>query len=155
MKNFFLLAKALLLACCLAPMAMANDELITEQSNRSVAATIDRLTDGIRARGWTILATVDHAAQAAEFGVKIMPRTTIIFVNMEAWVKFLLDSPTVGIELGHRVLVWQDAEGTWITRNTMAHYRRHTLGRHELRPMPVALQLFYADYDAVVKASTQ
>jgi uncharacterized protein (DUF302 family) len=155
MMRFLLLVKTLVLLSALPSMASANDELITEPSNHSVAVTVERLKESIRDKGWTILATVDHAAQAAEFGVRIPSRTTIIFVRMDVWVKYLLDAPTVAIELGHRVLVWQDAEGTWVTRNTMAHYQRHTLRRHELKLMPVPSQLFYADYDTIIKASTQ
>ena len=154
MIRSLLLAK-LFLVWSFSSTALANDELITLPSKHSVTATVQRLQDGISANGWRVLGVVDQAAQAAEYGVKIPPRTTIIFAKMEAWIMFLIQSPTVAIELGHRVLVWEDEYGVWVTRNTMKHYLRHTLGRHELRAMPVALQLFDNEYGAVVERSTQ
>ena len=113
--------------------ALANDELITIPSAHSAQVTIQRLQEAITANGWTILSTVDHAAHAAEFGVKIPARTTIAFAFMPGWTRYLIENPTVAIEVPNRVLVWEDQEGVWVTRNTARYYLRHIMGRHEAK----------------------
>src|SRR5262245_13697033 len=45
--------------------AFANDDQITIQSAHSAPVTVQRLQEALTAGGWTILATVDHAAYAA------------------------------------------------------------------------------------------
>ncbi len=57
-------------------------ELITVQSAHSATVTIQCLQETIVAKGWTILATIDQLAYAAQFCVKIPARTTISFANM-------------------------------------------------------------------------
>lgn len=113
--------------------ALADDELITIQSAHSAPATVQRLRESITANGWTILSTVDHAALSAEFGVKIPARTTIAFAFMGGWVKQMIESPTIALEVPMRVLVWEDKEGVWVTRDTERYYLRSIAGRHEYK----------------------
>ena len=115
--------------------ALADDELISIQSAHSAPVTLQRLHEAITANGWTILSTVDHAAHAAEFGVKIKARTTISFAFMPGWTRYLIENPTVAIEVPNRILVWEDYEGVWVTRNTARYYLRHIMGRHEAKGM--------------------
>ena len=121
----------LALVLLLPSAALADDELISVQSAHSAPVTVQRLQEAIVAIGWTILGTIDHAAHAAEFGVKIQARTTIAFAWMQPWTRLLIESPTVAIEVPDRVLVWEDSEGVWVTRDTPRFYRRQILGRHE------------------------
>jgi uncharacterized protein (DUF302 family) len=92
--------------------ALADDELITIQSTHSAPATVQRLKEAITANGWTILSAVDHAALSAEFGVKISARTTIAFAFMGGWVRQMIESPTIALEVPMRVPVWEDKEGS-------------------------------------------
>jgi uncharacterized protein (DUF302 family) len=128
----------------------ANDELITLHCNRPATAVVQALQKAIPDKGWTILATLDHSASSAEYGVKIQARTTIIFARMDVWVSYLIEAPTVAVELPHRVLVWEDGEGVWVSRNTIKHYTRQTLRRHEIRILPVPLQLLDDQVAAMV-----
>ena len=105
--RLLLLALVLLLPSA----ALADDELISVQSAHSAPVTVQRLQEAIVANGYTILATIDSAAQAAEFGVKMPTRTTIAFAWMPGWTYALVEAPTIAIELPNRVLVWQDGEG--------------------------------------------
>ena len=123
----------LILVWFLPSSALANDELITIQSAHSASVTIQRLKDAITGNDWTINATVDYAAHAAEFGVKIPARTTIAFAYMPGWTRHLIEKPTVAIEVPNRVLVWEDHEGVWVTRNTARYFLRHIMGRHEAK----------------------
>jgi uncharacterized protein (DUF302 family) len=115
--------------------ALADDELITVQSAHSAPVTVQRLQEAIIANGWTILGTTDHAALAAEFGVKIPARTTIAYVLMAGWVKQLIEAPTIALEVPTRVLVWEDKEGVWVTRDTERNWLRNVAGRHGYKPI--------------------
>ena len=123
----------LVLLWLLPSVAFAQDELITLPSAHSAPVTIKRLQEAIVANGYTILATIDSAAQVAEFGVKMPTRTTIAFAWMPGWTHALVEAPTIAIELPNRVLVWQDGEGVWVTRNTSQYLKRYILRRHELK----------------------
>ena len=69
----------LMLLLFLPSVALADDDLITIQSVHSAPVTVQRLEDALTAGGWTVIAKVDHAPYAAQYGIKIMARTTIIF----------------------------------------------------------------------------
>ena len=136
--------------------ALADDELITVQSAHSAPVTVQRLQEAIVANGWTILATIDHAAHAAEFGVKIQARTTIAFAWMQPWTRLLIESPTVAIEVPNRVLVWEDSEGVWVTRDTTRFYLRQILGRHEAnKGNEVALKMYEEKIAAMIDNVTR
>jgi uncharacterized protein (DUF302 family) len=128
--------------------ALADDELITVRSAHSAFETVLRLREAIVAKGWTILSTVDHAAHAASYGVKIPARTTIAFAYMGRWLGPVVERPTLAIEVPDRVLVWEDHEGVWVTRNTLRYYIKNVLGRHDAKVPEGALQV----HDAMVAA---
>lgn len=79
-----MLSPILLMLLWLLPSSvLANDKLITVRSAHSATVTIQRLQEGIAANSrFTILATIDHAAHAASYGVKIPARTTIAIAYM-------------------------------------------------------------------------
>jgi uncharacterized protein (DUF302 family) len=112
--------------------ALAHDELITIQSALSARETVQRLELAITGNGWSILAKVDHAFHAAQYGVKIPARTTIALAYMPIWLTPLIENPTVAMEMPTTVLVWEDGDGVWVTRNT-ARYNQRQLSRHEAK----------------------
>jgi uncharacterized protein (DUF302 family) len=94
--------------------------------------TVNRLEFSIIANGWTIFAKVDHTVHAARQGVEIPARTTIAFAYMRIWLTPLIENPTVAMEMPTTVLVWEDGEGVWVTRNT-TRYNQRQLARHEAK----------------------
>jgi uncharacterized protein (DUF302 family) len=134
--------------------AHANDELITVRSAHSASVTIQRLHIAIILNEWTIFATIDHAAHAANFGVKIPARTTIAFGYMERWLTPVIERPTVAIEVPYRVLVWEDNEGVWITRDTL-RYVQKVLRRHEAKIAEGDLRLREAKIAAMIDNVTR
>ena len=50
---------------------------------------------------------------------------------MEGWTKPIIERPTIAIEAPNRVLVWQDDEGVWVTRDTTKYFMRNVVRRHE------------------------
>ena len=77
----------------LPPSAQANDELITVQSAHSASVTVQRVHIAIILNEWTIFATIDHAAHAANYRGKIPARTTIAFGYMERWLDSVIERP--------------------------------------------------------------
>jgi uncharacterized protein (DUF302 family) len=115
--------------------AFANDDLITIQSAHSAPVTVQRLQKALTADGWTILATIDHAAAALADarGIKTLARTTIVYAWMGGWTVYLIEKPTMALDGPTRLLVWEDHEGVWVTRSTLQHYLRHVVRRHEAK----------------------
>ena len=92
--------------------------LTTIPSSLGPKETVDRLEAEIRARGLTIFARIDHAAGAAEVGLKSRPTQLIVFGNARGGTPFMQSVQTIGIDLPLKILVWQDAGGkTWISCN--------------------------------------
>ena len=79
---------------------------------------MDRLATEIRATGMKVFARIDHAAGAAEAGLKLRPTELIIFGNARGGTPLMQSLQTVGIDLPLKALVWEDAAGkTWISYN--------------------------------------
>jgi len=105
--------------------------------------TVDRLEAEIRARGLTIFARIDHAAGAAEVGLKLRPTQLIVFGNACGGTPFMQSVQTIGIDLPLKILVWQDAGGkTWISYNEPRWIvRRHGIADAEAIVTKMADQL--------------
>jgi len=92
--------------------------LTTIPSSLGPKETMDRLVAEIRAKGMNVFARIDHAAGAAEGGLKLRPTELILFGNALGGTPLMQSVQTVGIDLPLKVLVWQDAEGkTWVSYN--------------------------------------
>ena len=92
--------------------------LTTIPSSLGPKETVDRLEAEIRARGLTIFARIDHAAGAAEVGLKLRPTQLIVFGNARGGTPLMQSVQTIGIDLPLKALIWQDAAGkTWISYN--------------------------------------
>jgi uncharacterized protein (DUF302 family) len=102
--------------------------------------TMDRLVAEINARGMTVFARIDHAAGAAEVGLKLRPTELIIFGNARGGTPLMQSNQTVGIDLPLKALVWQDAAG-----KTLISYNE---------PSWIAQRHGIADAEAVVSKMT-
>jgi uncharacterized protein (DUF302 family) len=92
--------------------------LTTMRSRFDHKETMNRLDAAIKARGMTVFARIDHAAGAAEAGLKLAPTELIIFGNARGGTPLMQLMQTVGIDLPLKALVWEDASGiTWLSYN--------------------------------------
>ena len=92
--------------------------LTTIPSSLGPKETMDRLVAEIRAKGMNVFARIDHAAGAAEGGLKLRPTELILFGNALGGTPLMQSVQTVGIDLPLKVLVWEDAAGkTWLSYN--------------------------------------
>jgi uncharacterized protein (DUF302 family) len=78
----------------------------------SVADAWARLEAAVAARGLTVFARIDFAADAAAVGLTLRPTRLLVFGNPRAGTPLLTAAPTVGIELPLKVLIWEAADGT-------------------------------------------
>ncbi len=100
---------------------MTTPGLTAVQSTRDPKQTADRLDAAIRARGMTVFARIDHAADAADAGLTLRPTELLIFGNGRGGTPLMQAAQTIGIDLPLKVLVWQDAAGdTWLGYNDPA-----------------------------------
>jgi uncharacterized protein (DUF302 family) len=102
---------ACLLAFAASPALAETPSLIAKKSPHDFTTTVTRLEGAIAKRGAAIAAKVDHAAAARVNGLELKPATVVIFGNPKLGTPLMQSSPTAGLDLPMRVLVWQDATG--------------------------------------------
>jgi len=119
---------------------MTVDGLITIESSFEPKDTMGRLEAGLKAKGVTVFARIDHAAGATAVGLPLRPTELLIFGNAKAGTPVMQADQTVGIDLPLKALVWQDASGkTWLSYNDPAWIaKRHGLSS-ELDPTIAAM----------------
>jgi uncharacterized protein (DUF302 family) len=75
-------------------------------------ATVERLVQAITARGMTIFASIDHAANAREIGMPMPPATVLIYGSPKGGTPVMLATPLTALDLPLRVLVREREDGT-------------------------------------------
>jgi uncharacterized protein (DUF302 family) len=82
--------------------------IVTKQSNKSVAETVDRLTRVIEDRGFTLFRVIDHSGTAERAGVQMPDSKLVMFGKPAVGSKVMVAAPTAGLDLPLKVLVWED-----------------------------------------------
>ena len=103
-----------------APIA---DDLVTIESGSDHAATIAKLVAAVEGRGFVVVHRIDHAAAAQTAGLELAPSTVIVFGNPKGGTPLMQATPTLGLDLPLRVLVWQANGGAKLT------YREHQIAK--------------------------
>ena len=120
----------------------ADSGLITMPSKYSVEVTIQRFEAAIREKsdqGWMVFTELDHAAAAEKNGLKLPPRTVIVFGNPRSGTPSMQKSPTLAIDVPPKALVWQDEQGrVWLTFNSGAYLQDYVYPRYGLPSNPTA-----------------
>lgn len=119
-----------LLGLCLSFSAVAADNgMIMKASKYSVAETMDRFEAEAKAKGFNVVARVDHAAAAEKAGMKMPASQLLIFGNPKGGTPLMLASPTAGIDLPLKALAYEDAEGKiWLAYNAADYLKsRHAI----------------------------
>jgi uncharacterized protein (DUF302 family) len=106
-----------------------SSSIVRLRSAHDVVRTVDRLVALLAAHGLTVFARIDFARDAAAAGLSLRPEQLVIFGNPKAGTPLLFASPSVGLDLPLKALVWEDADGTtWIAYNDPAYVvRRHAV----------------------------
>ena len=123
---------------CLAPQLgfSADSGLITKESKHSVSETVQRFEAAVNAKsanGWMVFTEIDHAAAAEKYGLKLLPRTVVVFGNPKLGTPGMQKAPTVAIDVPLKALVWEDDQGkVWLTYNSAEYLQNYVYPRHGL-----------------------
>lgn len=90
--------------------AQAHDYLTIESAD-GVRATMDRLEATVRAKGLSVFSRIDHAAGAEGVGMALAPNEVLIFGNPKLGTLLMQQNGRIGVDLGMKISVWQDADG--------------------------------------------
>lgn len=95
----------------------ADDNLLyTYESQFSVAETMARLEQNIKAAGIPVFAIFDHGKNAEEVGLKLLPNQVIVFGSPKVGTKLMQDNPSISIELPLKISVCEDKNSSvWVT----------------------------------------
>ena len=109
---------------------MSDDGLITIPAPHGAKATMDALEAAVKAAGLSVFARIDHAAGAAEVGLKLRPTEVLVFGNARGGTPLMQARQTIGIDLPLKALAWEDEQGkAWLTHNDPRYLgQRHGLG---------------------------
>ena len=90
----------------------AAEGLVVLESENSVDETYRRLERAVEDRApLTILARVDHAANARSAGLRLPPTKLLIFGNPQLGTPLMQRARTVAIDLPQKMLVYEDDRG--------------------------------------------
>jgi uncharacterized protein (DUF302 family) len=84
-------------------------------------ATVDRIEADIEAAGLTLLATVDHAANAASVDRELPPTTLFVFGNPDVGTPLMRAARSVAVDLPQKLLVWADGSAVRVSYNDPAY----------------------------------
>jgi uncharacterized protein (DUF302 family) len=87
---------------------LADEEITTKVSPRSVADTVSRLTGILDAKGMRIFAVIDQSAAATEVGLQLRETVLVLFGNPAAGTPVMVAAPLSGLDLPLKVMVWAD-----------------------------------------------
>ena len=129
---------------CLVPQPSfsADSGLITKESKHSVSETAQRFESAVNdksANGWMVFTEIDHAAAAEKNGLKLRPRTVIVYGNPKIGAASMQKAPAVAIDVPLKALVWEDDQGkVWLTYNSAEYIQDYVYPRHGLPSNPDA-----------------
>jgi len=131
---------------------MDREGLITIQSRYTPKETMQRLEAGVKAKGMTVFAHIDHAAGAAEVGMALRPTDLLIFGSPKGGTPLMQSVQAIGIDLPLKALVWQDEAGTtWLSYNDPTWLVERHGGSSNAK---VAVRVMAVALDAIATAAT-
>jgi len=108
-------------------VAQAQQGLTVVPSPHDVATTMDKLEAVVTEKGMTVMARVDHGANASKVDLELRPTQLLIFGNPKVGTPLMLCSQSIAIDLPQKMLVWQAEDGkVYLGYNDPAHLKeRH------------------------------
>ena len=142
-----------LLALCVLPAALhAADGMITLKSNHSVSDTADRLVSVLNDKGMTVMAQVDHTANADGVGLALPPTEVVIFGNPKVGTPLMQCARSVAIDLPQKALIWEDESGqVWFGYNDPMYLKQ----RHGIEGCDKVLKKVSGALGKFAKAATR
>jgi uncharacterized protein (DUF302 family) len=115
----------------LAPIAFADNGVISVSSSHDVKTTADRLVQSLTTKGMTVFTRIDHAAGAAKVGKTLRPTELVIFGNPKVGTPLMMCDQGSAIDLPQKALIWEDGGGqAWLSYNDPKYLaQRHDLSK--------------------------
>jgi uncharacterized protein (DUF302 family) len=82
--------------------------IITKTAPGSVADTVSKLTDMVKAREMTVFAVIDHSGEAARHGLDLRDTKLVIFGSPTGGTPVMQAAPLAALDLPLKVLIWDD-----------------------------------------------
>lgn len=115
---------------------MESSGVISETSDADFNTTWLRLIAAIEQSPANVLLTVDHSANANNVGLDLPRTRLVVFGTPVLGTSLMQVSPTVGIDLPLKMLVWEDDDGSvQVTTNDV----EFIASRHEIKGVDDAL----------------
>jgi uncharacterized protein (DUF302 family) len=131
---------------------LTSDGVSTTESDEDFDTTWGRLIEAIDNSSAKVAFTVDHEANALGVNLSLPPTRLVVFGNPALGTPLMQASPTAGIDLPLKILVWEDSsERTQVTTNEIDFLK----GRHHLEGIDEDLAAIEAALDNFVKAATK
>lgn len=105
--------KKLIFGFCLLAIAGLSHAggIINKTSTHSVKETLDKLETIVTAKGFKVVARVNHAKAAEMSGQSLNPTEVLIFGNPKVGTALMKSNQAIGLDLPVKVLVWENDEG--------------------------------------------
>ncbi|KPQ21644.1 MULTISPECIES: DUF302 domain-containing protein [unclassified Halomonas] len=116
------------------PLFAAGDKGIEHlMSDTDFDTVIEQLNDALDDKGLNVMATVDHAENAANNDLELPPTTTFIFGNPQAGTPMMQCQGSVALDLPQKMVVRETDDGVRLEWND-PHYlaERHGLTECDL-----------------------
>ncbi len=104
--------------------------LVTVESDADVAETYARLRAAVEANpNLSVMAELDHAANAAGAGLNLRPTRVLVFGNPNVGTPLMQAAPTLAIDLPQKILVYEGDGGRAVIAYNSPDYlaQRHGL----------------------------
>jgi uncharacterized protein (DUF302 family) len=96
-------------------MTQTENGIVTKLSPWPVAATVERLTGLIAAKGMKLFAVIDQRAEADQAGLKLRETVLVMFGSPVAGTPVMDAAPLAALDLPLKVLVWDDGGQAKVT----------------------------------------
>lgn len=89
-----------------------SDDWQIISTHRPVDDVVGRLKTGVASGGGSVVAVVDHAANARRAGTRIPATVLVVFGNPKLGTPLIARNRLIAIDLPQRMLVWRDGGAT-------------------------------------------
>lgn len=130
----------------------ANDNGIEHLMSQSDFETVvEQLNAALEEKGFNLMATVDHAENAANNDLELPPTTTFIFGNPKAGTPMMRCQGSVALDLPQKMVLRETDEGVRIEWND-PHYLAE---RHGLQECDLPLDNIAGALNSVAESAAQ
>lgn len=136
-----------------------NDDIIglistgisTKQSDADFETTWTRLLAAIEGSPASVAFSVDHSANGQAAGIQLLPTRLVVFGNPLLGAPLMQASPSAGIDLPLKILVWEQVDGSvQVTTNEIRFYE----ARHKIEGIDDALNRIQTAIENFMSAAT-